>query len=93
MTEASAQLLIRLPDSLARRFKRHVATRQRSKFIARLLEEALPPEEDIGRRSRCIKPRLRSSETSAWHRKWPSGKKPPSLMASLMAAAAINPTP
>lgn len=45
MTEASVQLLIRLPDSLARRFKRHVALRQRSKFIERLLEEALPPED------------------------------------------------
>jgi hypothetical protein len=45
MTEASVQLLIRLPDSLAQRFKRHVAARQRSKFIERLLKEALPPEE------------------------------------------------
>ena len=40
-----AQLLIRLPDVLARRFKRRVAVRQRSKFIERLLEEALPPED------------------------------------------------
>ena len=39
------QLLIRLPDALARRFKRRIAVRQRSKFIERLLEEALPPEE------------------------------------------------
>lgn len=45
MTEASIRLLVRLPDSLARRFKRHVAMRQRSKFIERLLEEALPPED------------------------------------------------
>ncbi|MGE3279595.1 MAG: hypothetical protein AB7H90_05415 [Alphaproteobacteria bacterium] len=45
MTEANVQLLIRLPDSLARRFKRHVAARQRSKFIERLLAEALPPDE------------------------------------------------
>jgi hypothetical protein len=40
-----AQLLIRLPDALARRFKRRVAVRQRSKFIERLLEESLPPED------------------------------------------------
>ena len=38
------QLLIHLPDALARRFKRRVAVRQRSKFIERLLEEALPAE-------------------------------------------------
>lgn len=41
----STQLLIRLPDELARRFKRTVSPRQRSKFIQRLLEEALPPED------------------------------------------------
>jgi metal-responsive CopG/Arc/MetJ family transcriptional regulator len=41
---ATTQLLIRLPDALVRRFKRNVAVRQRSKFIQRLLEEALPPE-------------------------------------------------
>jgi hypothetical protein len=35
------QLLIRLPDELARRFKRAVAPRQRSKFIERLLDQAL----------------------------------------------------
>lgn len=45
MSQLNVQLLIRLPDSLARRFKRHVAPRQRSKFIERLLKEALPPEE------------------------------------------------
>jgi hypothetical protein len=45
MTEASVPLLIRLPDSLARRFRRHVAPRQRSKFIELLLKEALPPDE------------------------------------------------
>jgi len=39
------QLLIRLPDTLVRRFKRNVSVRQRSKFIQRLLEEALPPED------------------------------------------------
>jgi hypothetical protein len=47
MTEPCVQLLIRLPDSLARRFKRHVAARQRSKFIERLLEETLPPDDAI----------------------------------------------
>jgi hypothetical protein len=41
----TTQLLIRLPDALVRRFKRHVSVRQRSKFIERLLESALPPED------------------------------------------------
>jgi hypothetical protein len=41
----STQLLVRLPDDLARRFKRSVAPRQRSKFIENLLEQALPPAE------------------------------------------------
>lgn len=45
MAEPTTQLLVRLPDALARRFKRRVAVRHRSKFIERLLEEALPPEE------------------------------------------------
>ena len=40
------QLLVRLPDDLVRRFKRSVAARQRSKFIERLLEEALPDVEN-----------------------------------------------
>jgi metal-responsive CopG/Arc/MetJ family transcriptional regulator len=42
---STTQLLIRLPDELVRRFKRHVSVRQRSKFIQRLLEDALPPED------------------------------------------------
>ena len=42
---ATTQVLIRLPDALVRRFKNNVAARQRSKFIQRLLEEALPPED------------------------------------------------
>lgn len=45
MPERTTQLLIRLPESVARRFKRRVAVRQRSKFIEKLLDEALPPEE------------------------------------------------
>jgi metal-responsive CopG/Arc/MetJ family transcriptional regulator len=42
---ATTQLLIHLPDGLVRRFKRNVAVRQRSKFIQRLLEDALPAED------------------------------------------------
>jgi hypothetical protein len=38
----TVQLLVRLPDGLARRFKRAVAPRQRSRFVETLLEEALP---------------------------------------------------
>jgi hypothetical protein len=41
----ATQLLIHLPDELVRRFKRNVSVRQRSKFIERLLVEALPPED------------------------------------------------
>ena len=39
------QLLVRLPEGLVKRFKRNVSARQRSKFIQRLLEEALPSED------------------------------------------------
>ena len=42
---STTQLLIHLPDELARRFKRNVSVRQRSKYIQRLLEDALPPED------------------------------------------------
>ena len=45
MTELTTQLLVRLPGSLVRRFKRRVPIRQRSKFIERLLEEALPADQ------------------------------------------------
>ncbi|HEU0157102.1 MAG TPA: hypothetical protein VFQ82_13600 [Stellaceae bacterium] len=38
------QLLLHLPDDLVRRFRRAVAARQRSMFVQRLLETALPPE-------------------------------------------------
>ena len=41
---ATQQLLVRLPDELARRFKRQVPARGRSAFVRRLLEEALPPD-------------------------------------------------
>jgi hypothetical protein len=42
---ATTQLLIHLPDELARRFKRNVSVRHRNKFIEQLLEAALPPED------------------------------------------------
>jgi hypothetical protein len=42
---STTQVLIRLPDALVRRFKHNVSVRQRSKFIQRLLEDALPPED------------------------------------------------
>jgi predicted transcriptional regulator len=41
----TTQLLIRLPDELVKRFKRNVSVRQRSRFIARLLDQALPPSD------------------------------------------------
>ncbi len=40
------QLLLHLPDSLAERFKQAVPARQRSAFVAGLLERALPEEDD-----------------------------------------------
>ena len=43
---ATQQLLIRLPDELARRLKRRVPAWARSAFIQRLLEQALPGNED-----------------------------------------------
>ena len=42
---STTQVLIRLPDALVKRFKRNVSVRQRSKFIQRLLEDALPQED------------------------------------------------
>ena len=40
------QLLVRLPEDLARRLKRRVPARGRSAFIQELLEQALPPDEE-----------------------------------------------
>ena len=42
------QLLLHLPDDLVRRFRRTVAPRQRSRFVQRLLEDALPAAEPEG---------------------------------------------
>lgn len=40
------QLLVRVPDDLGERFKQTVPSRQRSAFMRKLLEAALPPESD-----------------------------------------------
>lgn len=40
------QLLLHLPEELAERFKQAVPARQRSAFVASLLEQALPVEDD-----------------------------------------------
>jgi hypothetical protein len=40
------QILLRLPDELARRFQRTVPARRRSAFVQGLLEAALPSQED-----------------------------------------------
>lgn len=40
------QLLLHLPENLAERFKQIVPARQRSAFVAGLLEQALPEEDD-----------------------------------------------
>ena len=39
------QLLLQIPNELAERFKQAVPARQRSRFVAKLLEQALPAEE------------------------------------------------
>ena len=39
-------MLLHIPDPLAERFKLAVPSRQRSAFVAGLLEQALPVEED-----------------------------------------------
>jgi len=40
----AVQILVRLPDELARRFRRIVPVRGRSEFVQRLLEQALPTD-------------------------------------------------
>jgi hypothetical protein len=40
------QLLLHIPDGIAERFKQVVPVRQRSAFVAGLLEQALPEEDD-----------------------------------------------
>ena len=40
------QILLRLPEDLARRFKRTIPARGRSAFVRQLLEQALPPLDD-----------------------------------------------
>lgn len=42
---ATQQVLIRLPEELAKRLKRRVPARERSAFVQRLLEQALPMNE------------------------------------------------
>jgi hypothetical protein len=42
---ATEQLLLRLPEDLVRRFRRAVPSRERSHFVQRLLEQALPAED------------------------------------------------
>ena len=44
-TIPTQQLLVRLPEDLARRPKRHVPPRSRSAFVQHLLEQALPPDD------------------------------------------------
>jgi predicted transcriptional regulator len=46
---ASQQLLVRISEDVARRLRRAVPARQRSKFIEDLLEQALPADGDDDR--------------------------------------------
>jgi len=40
------QVLMRLPEDVVRRLKRQVPARERSRFVAGLLDRALPPDSD-----------------------------------------------
>lgn len=40
-----AQVLLRLPDELADRFREAVPARERSAYVQKLLESALPPKD------------------------------------------------
>ncbi|WP_298069135.1 hypothetical protein [uncultured Mailhella sp.] len=40
------QMLFRIPDPLAARFKQAVLPRQRSAFVTKLIEQALPEDDD-----------------------------------------------
>lgn len=42
----TVQILLRLNETVAQRLKRQVAPRHRSAFVQKLLEAALPPEND-----------------------------------------------
>jgi hypothetical protein len=43
---STRQLQVRLPDDLIRRLRERISARQRSAFVQRLLEQALPPAID-----------------------------------------------
>ncbi len=43
---ATQPVLVRLPEELVRRLRRNVPARGRSAFVQRLLEQALPPDQD-----------------------------------------------
>lgn len=43
---STQQVLMRLPEDVVRRLKRQVPARERSRFVAGLLDQALPPETD-----------------------------------------------
>lgn len=43
---ATQPVLVRLPEDLVLRFRRRVPSRGRSAFVQRLLEQALPADED-----------------------------------------------
>jgi hypothetical protein len=89
MKISTTQVLIHLPDELVRRFKRHISVRQRSRFIQRLLEDALPPE-DGAMTIPCFRPRSPSRKNTSWHQKWPSGRLPRSRTALAMARTPVS---
>lgn len=64
-----AQLLLYLPDELVARLRRAVPPRERSRFVQRLLEQALPPDEEDPLRRIALEveqeERL-SAEMAAW---------------------------
>lgn len=49
------QILLHIDDTLARRFKEAVPARQRSAYVQKLLEAALPPEDKDARLERIAR--------------------------------------
>ena len=78
------QLLVRLPEELVRRFRRAVAPRQRSKFIAQLLIRRYRRIRSA-RAIRCTRRLSRLNRTKLWRPRWRSGKRPRSMTVSRLA--------
>lgn len=69
MADPTARFLLRLPDDLARRFRRAVPARQRGTFVGALIERAPPPDEEdpLHRAARAVEADERlAAEMAEW---------------------------